>query len=259
VRRNTLKERLAQGHAIVGPLLSFNSGELVEFFGHLGFDFVLIDAEHNLVSPETCQDLVRAAETAGITPLVRVPRNDQTAILPYLETGVLGALVPHVQNKALAEQAVRAVKYPPRGNRSAAGSSRPANYGLTQQPAAYFEQANQETMVLALVEEAEGFRNLEEIGAVDGLDILFFGDGDLAMDMGFPGQREHPQVRHVVNDARTRGLASGFVLGAPAASGPAAAQLIGEGFRFILVPALSLVAQAGRQFLEAVAAARPKP
>src|SRR5215216_6100795 len=119
MRTNTLKSCWAAKEAVIGPLLSFNSPEIVEFFGYLGFDFVLIDAEHNLVSPETCQDLVRAAETGGITPLVRVPRNDQTAILPYLETGVLGALVPHVQNKALAEQAVRAVKYPPRGSRSA--------------------------------------------------------------------------------------------------------------------------------------------
>src|SRR5919202_1579169 len=122
MRHNVLKERLAQRRPIVGPLLSFNSPELVEFFGYLGFDFVLIDAEHNLVSPETCQLLVRAAETANIAPLVRVPRNDQSAILPYLETGVLGVLIPHVQNKGLAQQAVRAVKFPPRGNRSAAGS-----------------------------------------------------------------------------------------------------------------------------------------
>src|SRR5918912_1205601 len=103
MRRNVLKQRLAEGRPVVGPLLSFNSPELVEFFGYLGFDFVLIDAEHNLVSPETCQVLVRAAETANIAPLVRVPRNDQPAILPYLETGVLGVLVPHVRNRGLAE------------------------------------------------------------------------------------------------------------------------------------------------------------
>lgn len=259
MRHNTLKDHLAEGRPIVGPLLSFNSPELVEFFGYLGFDFVLIDAEHNLVSPETCQQLVRAAETANITPLVRVPRNDPSIILPYLETGVLGVLAPHVQTGALAEQAVRAVKYPPRGNRSAAGSSRPANYGLTQPAPAYFEAANAETMVLALIEEAEGFRNLDDIGRIDGLDLLFFGDGDLAMDMGFPGQREHPHVRQVIDHARARGLAAGYVLGAPAASSQAAAQLVADGFRFILVPALSLVAQAGRQFLDAVAAARPSP
>lgn len=249
MRTNTLKSRWAAKEAVVGPLLSFNSPEIVEFCGYLGFDFVLIDAEHNLVSPETCQELVRAAESAGIAPLVRVPRNDQTTILPYLETGVMGVLVPHVRSRDDAEKAVRAVKYPPRGNRSAAGSSRPANYGLTQSPAEYFRAANDQTAVLALIEEEEGFRNLEEIGRVEGLDVLFFGDGDLAMDMGFPGQREHPDVRRVVNDAYARGRAAGFALGAPAVSGAVAAGLIRAGYQLVLVPLTTLLGTAGRQFL----------
>jgi len=250
MRTNTLKSRWAAKEAVIGPLLSFNSPEVVEFCGYLGFDFVLIDAEHNLVSPETCQELVRAAESAGIVPLVRVPRNNQTTILPYLETGVMGVLVPHVRTREDAEKAVRAVKYPPRGNRSAAGSSRPANYGLTQSAPDYFRAANEQTAVLALIEEAEGFQNLDEIGSVPDLDLLFFGDGDLAMDMGFPGQREHPEVRKVVEDALARGRAAGLALGAPAVSGPAAAGLIGTGYQFVLVPLTSLLGQAGRQFLQ---------
>jgi 2-keto-3-deoxy-L-rhamnonate aldolase RhmA len=249
MRSNTLKSRWAAKEAVIGPLLSFNSPEIVEFCGYLGFDFVLIDAEHNLVSPETCQELVRAAESAGIVPLVRVPRNDQTTILPYLETGVMGVLVPHVRTREDAEKAVRAVKYPPRGNRSAAGSSRPANYGLTQSAPEYFRAANEQTAVLALIEEQEGFLNLNEIGAVDGLDLLFFGDGDLAMDMGFPGQREHPEVRRVVEDAFARGSAAGFNLGAPAVSGSAARGLIRTGYQFVLVPLTSLLGAAGREFL----------
>ena len=250
MRSNALKSRWAAKESVIGPLLSFNSPEIVEFCGHLGFDFVLIDAEHNLVSPETCQQLVRAAETAGIVPLVRVPRNDQTTILPYLETGVMGVLVPHVRTHADAEKAVRAVKYPPRGNRSAAGSSRPAGYGLTQAAADYFRVANEQTAVLALIEEAEGFQNLDEIGQVPDLDLLFFGDGDLAMDMGFPGQREHPDVRRVVEDALARGRAAGFALGAPALSGSAAAGLIHAGYQFVLVPLTSLLGAAGREFLK---------
>jgi 2-keto-3-deoxy-L-rhamnonate aldolase RhmA len=256
MRANSLKEHLAGEQAVIGPLLSFNSPELVEFCGHLGFDFVLIDAEHNLVSPETCQHLVRAAESAGIVPLVRVPRNEQATILPYLETGVLGVVVPHVRTREDAENAVRAVKYPPRGNRSAAGSSRPANYGLTQSPAEYFQAANTQTAIIALIEEAEGFRNLDEIGKVPDLDLLFFGDGDLAMDMGFPGQRDHPEVRRVVDDARARGLAANFKLGAPATTGSNAASLVGAGYRFVLVPLISLLGQAGREFLDTARAAR---
>lgn len=254
MRSNTLKARLAADQPVFGPLLSFNSPELVEFCGLLGFDYVLIDAEHNLVSPETCQHLVRAAECAGVVPLVRVPRNDQTTILPFLETGVQGVVVPHVRTREDAERAVRSAKYPPRGSRSSAGASRPANYGLTQSAADYFQGANAEIAVIALIEEAEGFRNLEEIGAVPDLDVLFFGDGDLSMDMGYAGQRAHPEVRAVVEDGRQRGLAAGLTLGAPAADGAAAARLAADGYRVMLVSLTTLLGQAGRQFLEAARA-----
>ncbi len=257
MRTNSLKARVANGEAVVGPLLSFNSPELVEFCAYLGFDFVLIDAEHNLVSPETCQHLVRAAEASGIVPLVRVPRNDQTLILPFLETGVLGVVVPHTRTRGDAEAAVRAVKYPPEGGRSAAGSSRPANYGLTQSAPDYFRAANAQTMVIPLVEEVEGFENLEEIGSVPGIDLLFLGDGDLAMDMGYPGQRDHPEVRKVVDSAVARGHAAGLALGAPAASSAAAAGLVETGMRLVLVPLTGLFAPAARELLNTARAARP--
>src|SRR5262252_2103239 len=126
MRVNRLKRRLAAGGRAAGVLLSFNSPELVEYCAALGFDFVLIDAEHNLVGAETCLHLVRACDAGGITPLVRVPRNDPATILGHLETGAHGVVVPHVRTPEDARAAVRAVKYPPDGGRSAAGSSRPA-------------------------------------------------------------------------------------------------------------------------------------
>ncbi|HEY3108047.1 MAG TPA: aldolase/citrate lyase family protein [Chloroflexota bacterium] len=252
MRPNELAARLAAGAAVVGPLLSFNSPELVEVCGFAGFDFVLIDAEHNLVGPESCQQLVRAAEVAGLTALVRVPRNDQATILGFLETGVQGVVVPHVRGAVDAAAAVAAVKYPPIGRRSAAGSSRPANYGLTQTAGEYFALANERTMVIALVEEVEGFENLEAIGRTPGIDLLFLGDGDLAMDMGRPGQREHPAVRRVVEDAVVRGRAANLLLGGPATTAAAAGKLVGAGFRFVLVPLAGLFAAPAREVVRAV-------
>jgi 4-hydroxy-2-oxoheptanedioate aldolase len=252
MRANQLKAVLARGEPVVGPLLSFNSPELVEFCGHAGFDFVLIDAEHNLVGPETCQQLVRAAEAAGLTALVRVPRNEPTSILAFLETGAQGVVVPHVRTEADAASAVAAVKYPPAGKRSAAGSSRPANYGLTQTAAEYFALANERTMVIPLIEEVEGFENLEAIGRTPGIDLLFLGDGDLAMDMGYPGQREHPAVRKVVEDAVGRGRRGGLLLGGPATNPGSAGQLVAAGFRFVLVPLTALFAPAAREVVRSV-------
>jgi 2-keto-3-deoxy-L-rhamnonate aldolase RhmA len=249
---NRLKQRLAAGGRAAGVLLSFNSPELVEYCAALGFDFVLIDAEHNLVGPETCLHLVRACDASGITSLVRVPRNEPTTILGYLETGVQGVVVPHVRTADDARAVVRAVKYPPDGGRSAAGSSRPAGYGLAQPAAAYFQAANEQTMVIPLVEEEEGFRNLLSIGATAGVDVLFLGDGDLAMDMGYPGQRDHPAVRAIVEEALKSGRAAGLTLGGAATSPAAGVGLVAAGVRFVLVPLVALFADAGRTFVAAV-------
>ncbi len=255
MRSNVVKEKVAAGDVVVGPLLSFNSPALVEFCGQLGFDFVLIDAEHNLVGLETCQQLVRAADAAGVVPLVRVPRNDPVAILGYLETGALGVVVPHVRTAEDALAAVRAAKYAPEGVRSAAGSSRPAGYGLTQSAAEYFREANRQTMVVPLVEEREGFEHLEAIGRTPGVDLLFLGDGDLALDMGYPGERDRPEVRAVVTDALARGRAAGIPLGGPAGSAGAAARQVAAGHRLVLVPLVALFAEAGRDLLRAVRSA----
>jgi 4-hydroxy-2-oxoheptanedioate aldolase len=257
MRPNRLKQRLAAGETVIGVLLSFNSPELVELCGALGLDYVLIDGEHGLAGPETCQHLVRAADAAGISTLVRVPRNEPTTILAYLETGVQGVMVPHVRTAEDAQAAVRAVKYPPAGARSAGASSRAAGFGVAQAAPDYFRTANKETMVIALVEEMAGFRNLEAIGATPGVDLLYFGDGDLAADMGFPGQRDHPAVRALMADALHHGLSAGLALGGPAGNAAAARQRIASGMRFVCVPLVNLVADAGRALLAEAGVSRP--
>jgi 2-keto-3-deoxy-L-rhamnonate aldolase RhmA len=249
MRTNRLKQRLAAGAPMVGTLLSFNSPELVEFCGLAGFDFVLIDGEHNLVGSETCLQLVRAAEAADVTSLVRVPRNDPSTMLGFLETGVQGVMVPHVRTAEDARAAVNAVKYSPAGTRSAASSSRAANYGLTQGAAEYFREANAQTMVIPLIEEVAAFHNLEAIGQTPGVDLLFMGTADLAMDMGYVGQRDHPAVRAVVDDAIGRAKKVGIALGAPAATGADAARLLAAGVQFVQCPTTALFGEAARSFL----------
>ena len=113
MRTNALKAKLGAGQRVVGALLTINSADLVELFGHLGYDFVFLDGQHGGLSVETARELVRAAELTGMTPLIRVPRNDPAVILDYLEIGAGGIIVPDVASRADAEAAVRAVKYPP--------------------------------------------------------------------------------------------------------------------------------------------------
>ena len=115
MRTNALKAKLREGRRVVGVLVTIQNAELVELFGHLGYDFVFLDAQHGGLTVETARELIRAAELTGMTALVRVPRNDPSVILEYLDVGAPGIIVPNITNKAAAEAAVSAIKYPPRG------------------------------------------------------------------------------------------------------------------------------------------------
>lgn len=230
---NRFKESIKGGRPVFGFYLHFPSPELVEFMGYAGFDYVLIDAEHFAFGLETIQALVRAAQLTGMTPIARVPKNDQELILGYLETGVLGIIVPHTNTAKDARAIVRAVKYQPLGNRGAGSKSRAANYGLTQTAPEYFEEANRQTLVIPNVEHKDGFKNLPEILTIEGVDAVQLGSGDLAMSLGLPGQASHPQVRSLVERARTQVIASDKALGVTVTSAQAAQEALAEGALYI--------------------------
>src|SRR5262245_11798254 len=109
MRANRLKAKLREGRRVVGVLLTIQSAELVELFGHLGYDFVFLDAQHGGLTLDSARELIRAAELTGMTPLVRVPRNDPSVILEYLDVGAAGIIVPSITSRATAEAAVQAM------------------------------------------------------------------------------------------------------------------------------------------------------
>jgi 2-keto-3-deoxy-L-rhamnonate aldolase RhmA len=221
---------------------------LVEFYGLLGFDYVLIDGEHVPLERESCLELVRACEIAGLVPMLRVPDGRPSLILGYLDLGVQGIYVPHVTTAEQAADIVQSVKYAPQGNRGAA-MPRAAGYGLAQPPEEYFRQANDDTMVIALVEDQEGINNLDEILAVEGIDVVGVGDNDLSHSMGYPGQKGHPDVRAVVENAEAR-IASGSVLDAVVSSVEQAQASIRFGALMISVSDSGFMAAAFKQYLE---------
>ena len=160
-RPNRLRAKLATGQTCIGPLFQeFWSPELFEFCGLAGFDYVVLDGEHAGVDPQTARQLARAAQGAGITALARVPRGEPSVVLQYLDAGVEGLILPHCNTAADAEAFVSACKYPPRGIRGAASSSRAAGYGFTQTPREHLEQADREVLCLGLIEEPQAVDHL---------------------------------------------------------------------------------------------------
>lgn len=196
LQQNRLKQRLASGEASYGLLCSLPLPLMVEMIGYAGYDFVILDQEHVGVNPETLENMIRAAECAGITPLVRVPGCQPDAILRALDAGAQGVVVPHVRNRAEAEQIVAASRYYPLGSRGISGG-RTTGFGRLALPE-YFERANREILVVAMIEDREGVEQLESILSVPGIDLVLEGAVDLSQSFGLPGQMQHPEVCEAV-------------------------------------------------------------
>jgi 2-keto-3-deoxy-L-rhamnonate aldolase RhmA len=252
ILHNPVKKKLAQGEVVHGILLPWSSPDVVEFCGHLGFEWVFIDAEHSPIGLPECTELVRACNVVGLVPVVRVPENNQATILGYLETGAMGIIAPHINTAADAQALVDAVRYSPLGKRGAGSGTRAANFGVTQTAPEYFQRANEVTMVSALVEEEEGVRNLDEILAVEGVDAVGIGAGDLAMSMGLPGQADHPDVQKLVDDAEARILASGKVLDAVVRDAAGARLAVARGAQMVAVSVAALLGSAGQGYFAQV-------
>jgi 2-keto-3-deoxy-L-rhamnonate aldolase RhmA len=196
-----MRSLLESGGVIRGITVDFAGPALVEFCGLLGFDLVRFDGEHQPVGVETCYDLVRAADAVGVASLVRVPANRPELLLSYAESGVDVIEVPHVRTVADAEAIVGGLRMPPAGSRGVNAYSRAANYGLTQEAGDYYAAAHRHTMPLALLEDAEAFENIDEIAAVDGLELYDFGPSDLSASLGVPGEFEDPRVQEYLRRA----------------------------------------------------------
>ena len=159
---------------------------IMEIIGHSGFDYVFIDCEHAPLSVDTAlENVIRAADYAGLGTVVRVKSNDEHMIRNALEFGADAVCVPHIRNAVDAEQAVRCGKFPPWGIRGAAGDVRSAHYGAGAFDwKEYVEQSNKDTMIVPLAEDREFFDNIDEILAVKGVDMVNVGPLDLAMSLG---------------------------------------------------------------------------
>lgn len=227
---NPTKQRLLRGEPVVGHWISFPCPAVVELLASFGMDWLLIDTEHGPADWERVEDLLRAMDGSGVTPLVRVSANDPALVKRALDRGAFGVLVPLVSTPEEARTAVAAAKYPPEGIRGVAGS-RINRYGADL--ADYFAQWNQQVLVMVQVETTEALARVDEIAAVPGLDVLFIGPNDLSASLGVFRQFDHPEFRRAVDRildaARRHGKACGYMAGSP----DEVLDRIAQGFRFV--------------------------
>lgn len=159
-----------------------------------GFDSIYIDLEHSSFSLDTAGQICTACLPIGIAPFVRVPSREPQFIGRVLDAGALGIIAPHLHTAEEAKAIVRAIKYPPVGDRSLAGML-PQLQFRTLPAAIATRQLNDATMVIAMIESHEGLKAVEAIAAVEGIDILFIGTNDLCSALGVPGELDHELIR----------------------------------------------------------------
>lgn len=196
LQTNKLRTRLAAGQRVYGLINSIPAPLLVEMIGYAGYDFVILDLEHVGVDPQTLENMIRAAESCGLTPLVRVPGIQPDTILRVLDAGAMGIVVPRVQDSEQARQAVRASRYHPLGERGISGG-RTTGFG-TLDLQEYMALANREIMVVAMIEDRAGVENIDTIVAVPGIDMVLEGAIDLSQSLGIPGQAQHSDVQAAI-------------------------------------------------------------
>jgi len=203
-------EKIRAGQAVFGFRMDFASPFNVENLGTTGFDFVYFDCEHGPMSEEACEGMIRAAELVGITPLIRTPSGQPDVILRFLDLGAMGIIVPHCDSQESALAAVKAVKYPPEGERGIGGRL----LSLSGMPTAqYIKEANIETMVIVMIEDPKGVDNFSDILKVNGIDLFLIGRLDLSISLGIPGQVDHPRIKEAVNKIITQARAAGKAVG----------------------------------------------
>lgn len=209
LKSNPLKEAIREGRTAFGIYVENQSAAIVELAGLAGMDFVRLDLCHAPFDLNIVENMIRAAECQGITPIIRM-NPDEQKIAGVLEMGAMGIIVPDVSTAETAQAVVNAAKFSPIGERGMFSASRKSGYGSIDS-AAFKKWSNEEVMVGIQIESLKAIENLDEILDVQGIDVILSGREDISNALGVPGQKDHPSVldaeEKIFMAARSKGIA----------------------------------------------------
>lgn len=228
---------LADDEPVFGAWTLSASPRMAEMLAD-ALDWVGIDTEHAPVGPERVESMVRAVEGHRATPIVRLPSVERAVdgeAKRALDAGAGGVIVPDVESRADAERTVAAAKFPPDGERGVAGTTRANGYGTNFEE--YVASANEETLVVVQIESPAGVDAVDEILSVEGVDVAFVGENDLSSAMGYPGEKDHPDVAAATASVKAAADEHGVVPGIGGRTPENARERIAAGYRFFLLGA----------------------
>jgi 4-hydroxy-2-oxoheptanedioate aldolase len=223
---NKFKEKLKRDEVVVVVNPDHPSPSLTEFVAGLGFDGVFIDCEHGTAGFERVQEMCRAARVAGVQSIVRPESDAPYLITRYLDAGAGGVMVPHVETAATAKQIVETVRY-----------ARPKDHS--------------DKVIIIMLESTGALSRLDEIVAVEGVDVFFMGPSDLSQSMGIPGQTNHPRVKTAIKEAAAKIRAAGQLPGTLVVRDNAA-EYVSAGCRYLYEHANNFMSAGARDFAHAL-------
>jgi 2-keto-3-deoxy-L-rhamnonate aldolase RhmA len=246
---NPVKRLLKEGKPVVGLTMTIPSPDVAHQAARLGFDFLWIETEHSPISLESLRSIVLATSGTACMPITRVPVNEIWTAKRALDAGSMGVIFPFTSTPELARQAVAACRYPPLGQRGFGPGLATLRWPA---PGSYADFADENVLVVVIIEEAEAVDRIDEIAAVPGIDVLFIGPNDLSFSLGLRGRQNEAKLQEAIAKVLAAGKRHGIPVGRPAG----AEQIQGfikEGFQFFQAASeLGMMSAGARGLLEAL-------
>ncbi len=246
---NPVRARLRRGEPVFGATITVPSCDVAVKLAGAGFDFLWFEMEHSPLTLQSLRDMILAIRSLPALPLVRVPVNELWTAKRVLDAGAAGVIFPFTRTPDLARRSVDACKYPPTGRRGSGAGLASGRWNFDS----YYDVADREFMVVAVVEDRTGLENVEEIAAVDGIDVIFIGASDLSFSLGFRGEQDVPELRRAMGRILDAARENGKFVGRPVFSEEKVEDYLRQGFRFFQANTdLGYLAAGASAFLERV-------
>jgi 4-hydroxy-2-oxoheptanedioate aldolase len=243
---NTCKKKLLKGEPAIGAWLSMGSPIAAEIVANAGYDAVIMDHEHGPGDFLNAISLMQAVAEAGPTPMMRVPWNDTVYIKRALDIGVMGIIVPYVQNADEARAAVDACRYPTKGIRGVAPhAGRCSRWGMRL--GEYLDAWPKQLLLMCQIETEEAIENIEEIAAVDGVDMLFLGPSDVSASIDHMLDLANPDVIALIERAERKMRKTNKLLGTVIRPGQTLNWTYEQGYDFVIAASDAKLISAGGQ------------
>ena len=228
-----LKARLAAGEVLVGGMIEeYLRPSLMKLYRHAGFDFVYLESEHSQFDPAALADTVLAGRDSGLPVIAKTPQLERAEVTRLLESGAVGIQLPRTESREEIEQLRSYIKFPPAGTRAYAPGYGNSDYVAVADKRAWLETQNLETTLVVHIETRAGYENAEEIVTTPGVDVVYLGPGDFAVEMGQPGDWDHPDVTGPMEEILELCRRHGVPFGTTTSSVEAAEQWVSRGALF---------------------------